>query len=317
MNRLLSLILVYTLVLFSGVHLIAQESTVTAGQTTKSNILDLIFDNIILVMAIIVLIGVVFTALNLVWALIDLQKIKLIDEYGPDVIEKAGWSKKSSMWSLLYDKLSGLKPMEQENTIELDHEYDGIRELDNSLPPWWLYMFYITIIWGIGYFIYYHASDWGISQEKEYLMALEEAEVEKSAFLATQADMVDEKNVTLLTDEASLAEGKEVFLANCLACHGANGEGNAVGPNLTDKYWLNGGGITNVFSTIKYGVQEKGMQPWQAQLRPQIIQKVSSYILSLQGSNPPNAKEPQGELYDESSEKSDNTETKTDTTVVK
>ena len=132
-------------------------------------------------------------------------------------------------------------------------------------------------------------------------------------FRSTQADLVDEKSVAILTDEASIAEGKEVYLANCIACHGANGEGNAVGPNLTDKYWIHGGSIQNVFSTIKYGVVEKGMQSWQSQIRPQVIQKVASYIMSMQGSNPANAKEPQGVLYDAAAEVMAKDTVKTDT----
>jgi cytochrome c oxidase cbb3-type subunit 3 len=316
MNRLFSIISAYALVLFSSVKLMAQDAAVPAT-SDRSEVLDLAYNNILVVIAVLVLIGVILAGLNLIWALIEMQKIKLIDQYGPEVMDKAGWSNKSSLWGTIYDKLSGLKPLDQEKDVELDHEYDGIRELDNSLPPWWLYLFYITIIWGVGYVIYYHVGNWGPNQEQEYVSAMEVAEEQKAAFLATQADLVDEKSVTLLTDEASLAEGKEVYLANCVACHGAAGEGNAVGPNLTDKYWIHGGSVQSVFSTIKYGVVQKGMQAWQAQLRPQVMQKVASYILSLQGSNPPNAKDPQGDLFDETAAAAMISDTtKTDTTKV-
>jgi len=316
MNRLFSIISAYALVLFSSVKLMAQDAAVPAT-SDRSEVLDLAYNNILVVIAVLVLIGVILAGLNLIWALIEMQKIKLIDQYGPEVMDKAGWSSKSSLWGTIYDKLSGLKPLDQEKDVELDHEYDGIRELDNSLPPWWLYLFYITIIWGIGYVIYYHVGNWGPNQEQEYVSAMEVAEEQKAAFLATQADLVDEKSVTILTDEASLAEGKEVYLANCVACHGAAGEGNAVGPNLTDKYWIHGGSVQSVFSTIKYGVVQKGMQSWQSQLRPQVMQKVASYILSLQGSNPPNAKDPQGDLYDETTAAAMTSDTtKTDTTKV-
>lgn len=315
MNRLISFIFTYVLVLMTSVRLVSQDAA--AAQQGPSDMLNLVYNNILVIIAFLVLTGVVLAGINLIWALIEMQKIKLINQYGPEVTEKAGWAKKTSPWSVIYDKLSGLKPLEQERDIELDHNYDGIRELDNSLPPWWLYLFYITIFWGLGYLVYYHLTDWGKNQEMEYVAAMEEAEVQKAAFLATQADQVDEKTVTLLTDEAALAEGKDVYLANCIACHGNNGEGNAVGPNLTDKYWIHGGSIQNVFSTIKYGVQEKGMQSWQAQLRPVVMQKVASYILSLQGSNPPNAKEPQGNLYEEGAAPMTSDTTKTDTTQLK
>jgi len=314
MNRLISIIFTYVLVLLTSVRLVSQD--VVQAQSGPSDILNLAYNNILVVIALLVLTGVVLAGINLIWALIDMQKIKLLNQYGREVVEKAGLAKKTSLWSVMYDKLSGLKPLEQEKNIELDHDYDGIRELDNSLPPWWLYLVYITIFWGLGYLVYYHLTDSGKNQEMEYVADMEEAEVQKAAFLATQADQVDEKTVAMLTDEAALAEGKEVFLANCVACHGSNGEGNAVGPNLTDKYWIHGGSIQNVFSTIKYGVQEKGMQSWQAQLRPVVIQKVASYILSLQGTNPPNAKEPQGDLYEEGSAQMTSDTTKTDTTKV-
>jgi cytochrome c oxidase cbb3-type subunit 3 len=312
MNRLLSIILTYILVLVTSVSLLAQDAA-AAPSPEKSDILNLAYNNILVVIAFLVLVGVVLAGINLIWALIEMQKIKLIDRYGPEITEKAGWPNKTSVWSTFYDKLTGLKPLEREKDIELDHNYDGIRELDNSLPPWWVYLFYITIIWGLGYLVYYHMTDWGKNQEQEYITTIENAEIQKAAFLATQANLVDESSVTLLTDEASLAEGKSVYMANCIACHGANGEGNAVGPNLTDNYWIHGGSIQSVFSTIKYGVQEKGMQAWQAQLRPVVIQQVASYILSLQGSNPANAKEPQGDLYDENAATTKSDTTKVDT----
>ncbi len=113
------------------------------------------------------------------------------------------------------------------------------------------------------------------------------------------ADNVDENSVTLLTDAGALAEGGELFVTYCQACHMAHGGGSAtsVGPNLTDEYWIHGGGITEVFTTIKYGVPQKGMIAWQSQLNPPQMQKVSSFILSLQGSDPEGAKEPQGDLW--------------------
>lgn len=139
---------------------------------------------------------------------------------------------------------------------------------------------------------------------------MEQAEKEKQAYLAQMANKVNEENVTALTDPAEIAEGKNIFLTNCATCHGKEGQGGA-GPNLTDDYWLHGGGIKNVFKTIKYGVPQKGMIAWETQLSPKQIQQVASYILTLRGTNPPGAKEPQGELW-----KEENISTNADTTLI-
>ncbi|HQU52955.1 MAG TPA: c-type cytochrome, partial [Saprospiraceae bacterium] len=130
----------------------------------------------------------------------------------------------------------------------------------------------------------------------EYEMAMKEAKQQVAEYVAAQGNLVDETNVTARTDDAALAQGKDIWIANCVACHGANGEGG-VGPNMTDKYWIHGGDIKNIFNTIKYGVPEKGMISWQTQLSPSAMADVASYILTLQGTNPPNAKAPQGDLY--------------------
>jgi cytochrome c oxidase cbb3-type subunit 3 len=227
---------------------------------------------------------------------------------------------KSSLWSLEH-VLTRSVPIEKEATIQFEHEYDGIRELDNVLPPWWLWMFYATIAFSFVYLIHYHITPIkalekigfvgpGVGQEELYKMEMEQAEKEKQAYLAQMANKVNEENVTALTDPAEIAEGKNIFLTNCATCHGKEGQGGA-GPNLTDDYWLHGGGIKNVFKTIKYGVPQKGMIAWETQLSPKQIQQVASYILTLRGTNPPGAKEPQGELW-----KEENISTNADTTLI-
>ncbi|MCB0287914.1 MAG: c-type cytochrome [Calditrichaeota bacterium] len=179
----------------------------------------------------------------------------------------------------------------------LDHDYDGIQELDNDLPPWWLYMFYFTIVFGFAYLLYFHVLDIGDLQAAEYQKEMQAAETMLAKNNAeNQAQSPQE--MTVLTDSENLAAGKEIFMTNCMACHGANGEGG-VGPNMTDAYWIHGGGIKNVFKTIKYGVPQKGMISWQSQLKPSEMQAVASYILTLQGTDPPNQKEPQGEIWKE------------------
>lgn len=181
-------------------------------------------------------------------------------------------------------------PIERENEIMFDHEYDGIRELDNQLPPWWVYMFYATIIFGFVYMWYYHINQDGNVQANEYKQEIVDAEV----LMKQMSEKVNENTATILTDAARISKGAELFQQNCKACHGAKGEGT-VGPNLTDDYWLHGADIKQIFKTIKYGVPQKGMIAWQAQLSPSQIQEVASYIVTLRGTNPPNPKDPQGE----------------------
>ncbi|MFN8415478.1 MAG: cbb3-type cytochrome c oxidase N-terminal domain-containing protein [Cytophagaceae bacterium] len=184
-------------------------------------------------------------------------------------------------------------PIEREHEIMTDHIYDGIRELDNSMPTWWVYMFYATIVFSFAYIWYYHFGGNGALQDKEYQMELVAAEEQ----VKKAADAMNENTVTLITDKSLFAEGEQLYMDNCVACHGKLGEGG-VGPNLTDPNWLHGGDIKSVFKTIKYGVPSKGMIAWQAQLSPKQIQQVASYIKSLKGTNPPNGKEPQGDVYD-------------------
>lgn len=283
----------------------------------------------------------------------------------------------------------------------MNHDYDGIRELDNDMPPWWLWLFYITIIWAVGYMLYYHVFGWGDLQIAEYnkemdpnwvataegpdrasffyrspfydrdeeltprlererleaeQLALEQEtrrqealaraergaepgvslaqlrfddlileamrkagpeDLEKlqNAFPQIYAALADEgmdmqpaaaespagtvaASYTALMDEASLAAGNSIYQKNCASCHGNAGQGG-IGPNLTDDYWIHGGGIDNVVHITKVGVPAKGMIAWQPILSEQEILQVSSYILNLRGTNPPNAKAPQGEKLDD------------------
>ncbi|MCU0417405.1 MAG: c-type cytochrome [Cytophagaceae bacterium] len=184
-------------------------------------------------------------------------------------------------------------PIEREDEVMTDHEYDGIRELDNAMPTWWVYLFYVTIVFSVVYVWYYHFGGNGALQDQEYKMELAEAEVQ----LKKAGDAMNENTVTLIADKTQLGEGEQLYADNCAACHGKLGEGG-VGPNLTDAYWIHGGDIKSVFKTIKYGVPNKGMIAWQAQLGPKQIQQVASYIKSLKGTQPANAKEAQGDLYE-------------------
>jgi cytochrome c oxidase cbb3-type subunit 3 len=202
--------------------------------------------------------------------------------------------------------------LEQEADVLLDHDYDGIKELDNALPPWWKWGFYITIIIGVIYLFRFHVFNTGPTPEDEYNKEMQVAAA-KLVNLKGSKDMINESNVTL-ADASGVAAGKKIFTGICFACHGPNGEGNAVGPNLTDKYWLHGGSLSNIFKTITNGVPDKGMQSWSKTFSPTDIKNLASFILSLQGTNPPNAKAPQGNLY-EPGKNPDSANAKKDTLV--
>ena len=210
-------------------------------------------------------------------------------------------------------KLTDNVPLEEEASVMMDHEYDGIRELDNNLPPWWKYMFYATIVFAFVYLIRYHISGHGMLQTQEYLAEVSAAEEEKATQMANSEETISDESVSFLVDASSIEKGAAIYKGNCATCHGQLGEGGA-GPNLTDEYWIHGGGIKNVFKTIKYGVPAKGMIAWQSQFSPSQIQKVASYILTLQGTKPPNGKAPQGELFIEAPESNSADTLNTDTT---
>lgn len=172
----------------------------------------------------------------------------------------------------------------------MDHNYDGIQELDNPPPTWIMAIFYITIAFSIIYGAYYFWLDVGDPQDAKY--------VKKSELHDAKYQLVNEspEEIGLLSEAVDLEEGKAIYKEmNCFTCHGANMEGNAIGPNLVDDASIHGCDFQSIFNVIKNGVPAKGMTPFKAQLSDSRIQKVSSYILSLKGSNPENAKEPQGE----------------------
>lgn len=245
----------------------------------------------------IVFFGALAALAYLIQTMLQVQKIRLLQEHGIEVLEEAKLINQPSLWARFHKWAWSLKPIEQEADIQFEHEFDGIRELDNVLPPWWVATFYASILFGVCYIGYQHFSEYGQSQAEEYKAEVVAAKKSIRSYLAGQANLVDETNVTMLEDPTEIALGESIFKVNCVLCHGTNGEGNQTGPNLTDAYWLHGGGIKNVFKTIKNGVPEKGMIPWKTQLRASEIQRVASFILSLQGSNPPNGKAPQGEIW--------------------
>ncbi len=266
-----------------------------------------IYENPLVWTAIVALITVVLLKelVNIV-ALKKAQDLQLEKEgINPEEIDNWAWIKD------LLKKWTKAKAVEDEEEIILDHNYDGIQELDNSLPPWWLYMFYATIIFGVVYLVRFHILN-GDNQTVEYEKEVTMAKRELEAFRAASKDAVlDMETLTTLTDESSLNRGKAVFNLNCAACHQKDG-GGGIGPNLTDKYWILGGGIKNVFKTIAKGGRDgKGMVAWEKTLKPADVHKVASYVISLQGTTPAKAKEPQGDLYEEeTSDQEENIEEK-------
>jgi cytochrome c oxidase cbb3-type subunit III len=203
-----------------------------------------------------------------------------------------------SLEQLYHKYFTGLKPMDDEvnQPLAADHEYDGITELDNGMPPWLQYFFGVTIAFAVVYFAWFTVLGIGPDQFEEYRREMAIGDSIKQEFRMRMANTMDENTVTLATEVAELDNGKALYLENCSVCHGDKGEGG-VGPNLTDPYWLHGGGIKNVFRVITYGVPDKGMIPWDDRFTPGEIRNIASYVLSLDGTNPPNPKAPEGPLW--------------------
>ena len=224
----------------------------------------------------------------------------------------------SAFYQNIMKKLTRSKEIEQEADVMLDHNYDGIRELDNVLPPWWVYLFYSCIVFAAVYLIRYHVMG-ADNQAQEFDKEVAAAKIAVDEYNKTAPDQMSKDKVTLLTDAASIAVGKTIFTTNCVACHRPDA-GGQIGPNLTDDMWINGGGIKNVFNTIMEGGRDgKGMVSWKATIKPSDIQKVASYVLSLQGSKPVNPKptEPEAKKWvDENAPKGATQPAATDTTKV-
>ncbi len=180
----------------------------------------------------------------------------------------------------------------RERDALLDHDYDGIKEYDNPLPGWWVWLFWATIVFSIGYFAFYELGPGPtiIAQydEEVRVAAQQEAAKRGAAGVVTEAALK-----ALQGDKPLMAKAQTAFVARCAACHGAQGQG-LIGPNLTDEYWIHGGKLTEILNTITNGVPDKGMVPWKGTLDPAELRMMAAYVGTLQGTNPPNAKPPQG-----------------------
>jgi cytochrome c oxidase cbb3-type subunit III len=254
------------------------------------------------------MVAVIFVELITILALLVNIKIILIKEkekeIAPETEAKAIEAKRSKLnW---WDRFNKLRPVEQEADLDLGHDYDGIRELNNKLPPWWLYGFYASIVFAIIYLWQHHVSHTAPLSAQEYEHSVQLADLRVSNYLKAKGENIDESNVKLLTSPEDLAAGKDIFTRDglCGTCHGKDGSGmvggvNGVGPNMTDDYWIHGGSIKDIFKVIKYGVSGKGMVEWGSKFSPKEIAQIASYVKSLRGSNPQPHKPPDGQLYQE------------------
>lgn len=225
----------------------------------------------------------------------NLRKIKY--EKLSEEDKKAAVIKESRWYKNLVQKLTSTKPIEEESDILMNHSYDGIRELDNDLPPWWVYSFYISIVFAIGYLGYYHVFD-GDDQIDLFNQEMAQAKIDVEEYKKTATGLIDASTVELMTGAADIASGKEIYTTNCVVCHLPDG-GGSIGPNLTDNHWILGGGIKNVFTTVSEGGRDgKGMIPWKSTLSAKEIAQVASYILSFQGTTPAKGKAAEGDLWE-------------------
>jgi cytochrome c oxidase cbb3-type subunit 3 len=274
--------------LMSSAAFAADEPAVTAAVNhTISGLSPTAFYSLISVVGVELLV--------LLWLLYHLKSL-----LAKETVTVAGETEvvKESLFARWWSKANNFKPVQEEANIDLGHDYDGIRELDNRLPPWWLYGFYICIIFSCIYLWRYHVTHTAPSSLEELAEVMKKADAEKENYLKKAANNVNENTVTYLSDASALDAGKKIFVTACAACHAADG-GGTVGPNLVDEYWLHGGSISDVFKSIKYGWPEKGMKSWKDDYSPAQIAQLASYIKSIKGTKPATAKEPQGEVYQE------------------
>jgi cytochrome c oxidase cbb3-type subunit 3 len=290
--------LMVTMICLTSVSLFAAAAPADPATTTviETSIAGLSFSSFY------VLVGVIgLELLIMIVLLINLKKLlaneslvmaeAAIADNEPIVVRESAFIK----W---WHKVNSLKPIQEESTIDLGHDYDGIRELDNRLPPWWLYGFYLCIIFAGVYLYRYHVAHSAPLSAEELSISFEKAAIDKEEYLKKSANNIDENTVTYLSSPTDHEAAQKIFTTICAACHLPDG-GGSVGPNLTDAYWIHGGGIKDIFKTLKYGWPEKGMKSWKDDYSPLQLAQLASYVKSLQGTKPAKPKEAQGVLYEE------------------
>ncbi|MGE0771282.1 MAG: cbb3-type cytochrome c oxidase N-terminal domain-containing protein [Cyclobacteriaceae bacterium] len=229
--------------------------------------------------------------LKVIRSITRLEGIERAAKMGVEYQEEPGMFFRLNQW------MTRSVPIEKEETILLDHNYDGIRELDNHLPPWWKWLLYGSIIWSAVYLVAYHVTGSLPLSTEEYNDELAYAEEQlKTRQAGKEGPVIDETTVAFVDEPVALSDGQQTFKSICASCHRQDGGGD-IGPNLTDDYWLHGGSISDVFLVVKNGVPNTNMVAWGSSLSPEKIQNVASYVLKLKGTNPPNPKAPEGELF--------------------
>ncbi len=174
-------------------------------------------------------------------------------------------------------------------------EHDGIKELDNQLPRWWVILFQLSIVFAVIYMLWFHVLGLGNDQESKY--ADTEARAE-AAQAARQSELIASMDLNApSTLPEVVTEGGEIYQANCSSCHHSTARG-LIGPNLTDAYWINGSEFEDTMHIIAKGKLEKGMQAWESSLSLRQRHAVASYLYSIRGSNPPDPRAPEGELVE-------------------
>ena len=266
----------------------AQDATaVTPSPTFGIDLANMPVDIYVLMFAVLVEMIMVYGLVKSIFRLLRQVEEEIPSTDEPMVPEKT-----------FFQTINQTVAIEEEHTLDLQHDYDGIRELDNKVPSWWMMSFYASILFGVIYMIRMYGTQTLPTQLEELAEANKVAAIQKEAYLKLAANNVDENSVKI-SDAAGIAAGKDLFKTNCVACHGSGGEGT-VGPNLTDDYWLHQGGLKDIFYTIKYGWAEKGMKSWKEDFSPIQMADIASYVSTLRGTNSPNPKEKQGELWIES-----------------
>jgi len=206
-------------------------------------------------------------------------------------------SENISGWKKFMKSLTKAHELGTEEDIMLEHDYDGIKELDNVLPPWWLYGFYITIAISVFYYVQVFYNSEKYSQAEEFATEIAEGKAQVEAYKAANPQLFDDSNIVVLTDDESIAKGKELFASKtCTACHLAD-LGGSTGPNLTDNVWILGGDVKSIFNTLTNGGRPgKGMIAWESTITRDERIQLASYIISMQGIQPANPKAAEGDI---------------------
>jgi cytochrome c oxidase cbb3-type subunit 3 len=206
-------------------------------------------------------------------------------------------SENISGWKKFMRSMTKAHDLGTEEDIMLDHDYDGIKELDNVLPPWWLYGFYITIAISIFYYtqVFYNSEKY--NQKEEFATEVAEGKAAVEAYKEANPQLFDDSNIVVLTDEESITKGEALFASKtCTACH-LSDLGGSIGPNLTDNTWILGGDVKSLYNTIsKGGRPGKGMIAWESTISRDERILLASYIISMQGTSPATPKAAEGDI---------------------